>query len=156
MIQTPCWRAKSSSAFCSSDVIVQPVGLPGELTKIARVRSSVRENLLTNEQLAERGITNASVAASLLANRKGWLAERAGEIDDDRPVVVYCRGGNRSAMAAEALTAAGYEAAKLSEGIVGWDEADLPLEPEGGRVAESGEAAEVLHAAGRLPPGEPA
>ena len=24
------------------------------------------------------------------------LAERAGEIDRERPVVVYCRGGNRS------------------------------------------------------------
>ena len=38
-----------------------------DMPGIARVRSSVRENLLTNEQLAERGITNASVAASLLA-----------------------------------------------------------------------------------------
>ena len=44
------------------------------------------------------------------------------------------------------------DAAKLSEGIVGWAEAGLPLEPEGGRVAESGEAAEILHAQKRLPP----
>jgi len=34
----------------------------------------VRENLLTTEQLAQRGITNASVAASLLVDRKGWVA----------------------------------------------------------------------------------
>lgn len=74
------------------------------------------------------------------------LAERAGEIDKERPVVVYCRGGNRSSMAAAALAAAGYDAAKLSEGIVGWSEADLPLEPEGGYVSESGEAAAVLEA----------
>jgi rhodanese-related sulfurtransferase len=74
------------------------------------------------------------------------LAERAGEIDKDRPVVVYCRGGNRSSMAAAALVDAGYDAAKLSEGIVGWSEAALPLEPEGGYVAESGEAAAVLQA----------
>jgi len=80
------------------------------------------------------------------------LAERAGEIDKDRPVVLYCRGGNRSTMAAEALAAEGYDAAKLSEGIVGWAEADLPLEPEGGEVAESGEAAAILHAEKRLPP----
>ncbi len=59
-------------------------------------------------------------------------------------------------MATEALAEAGFDAAKLSEGIVGWEDAGLPLEPEGGRVAESGEAAEVLHAAGRLPPGKPA
>lgn len=80
------------------------------------------------------------------------LAERAAEIDKDRPVVLYCRGGNRSTMAAEALAAEGYDAAKLSEGIVGWAEQDLPLEPEGGEVAESGEAAAILHAQKRLPP----
>jgi rhodanese-related sulfurtransferase len=80
------------------------------------------------------------------------LSERAGEIDKGRPVVLYCRGGNRSAMATEALAAEGYDAAKLSEGIVGWAEAGLPLEPEGGQVAESGEAASILHAEKRLPP----
>lgn len=74
------------------------------------------------------------------------LAERTGEIDSDRPVVVYCRGGNRSTMAAEALAEAGFDAAKLSEGIVGWSEAALSLEPEGGYVAESGEAAAILQA----------
>jgi rhodanese-related sulfurtransferase len=77
------------------------------------------------------------------------LAERAGEIDQDRPVILYCRGGNRSTMAAAALAAAGYDAAKLSEGIVGWAEAGLPLEPEAGYVAESGEAAAVLQARGK-------
>ena len=51
-----------------------------DMPGIARVRTSVRENLLTTEQLAQRGITNTSVAASLLENRKGWLAERRGEV----------------------------------------------------------------------------
>jgi rhodanese-related sulfurtransferase len=74
------------------------------------------------------------------------LAERTGEIDKDRPVVLYCRGGTRSTMATDALAKAGFAAAKLSEGIVGWDEADLPLEPDGGYVAESGEAASILQA----------
>jgi rhodanese-related sulfurtransferase len=74
------------------------------------------------------------------------LSARAGEIDRDRPVILYCRGGNRSTMATEALAAAGYDAAKLSEGIVGWAEVGLPLEPEGGYVAESGEAASLLQA----------
>jgi rhodanese-related sulfurtransferase len=74
------------------------------------------------------------------------LAERASEIDPERPVVLYCRGGNRSTMAAAALGDAGYDAAKLVEGIVGWSEAGLPLEPEGGYVSESGEAAAVLEA----------
>jgi GNAT superfamily N-acetyltransferase len=52
------------------------VDMPG----ISRVRFAVRENVLTPEQLASRGITNESVAASLLTHRKGWLAEHGGEI----------------------------------------------------------------------------
>jgi rhodanese-related sulfurtransferase len=74
------------------------------------------------------------------------LSQRTEELDKDRPVVVYCRGGNRSSMATAALGDAGFEAMKLSEGIVGWNEDDLPLEPEGGYVAESGEAAAILQA----------
>jgi rhodanese-related sulfurtransferase len=74
------------------------------------------------------------------------LPQRTGELDQDRPVVVYCRGGNRSSMATAALTDAGVEAVKLTDGIVGWSEDALPLEPEGGYVAESGEAAAILQA----------
>jgi rhodanese-related sulfurtransferase len=74
------------------------------------------------------------------------LPERVGELDPERPVVLYCRGGTRSSMAAEALIAAGFDAVKLREGIVGWSEAGLPLEPEDGYVAESGEAASILQA----------
>jgi len=74
------------------------------------------------------------------------LPQRIGELDKDRPVVVYCRGGNRSSMATAALADAGYDAAKLTEGVVGWNEEQLPLEPEGGYVADSGEAAAILQA----------
>jgi rhodanese-related sulfurtransferase len=79
------------------------------------------------------------------------LAERTGELDSDRPVVLYCRGGTRSTMATDALADAGFDAAKLSEGIVGWEEAGLPLEPEGGYAAESGEAAAILEARKKIP-----
>jgi rhodanese-related sulfurtransferase len=74
------------------------------------------------------------------------LPQRTGELDQDQTVVVYCRGGNRSSMATAALTDAGFEAVKLTDGIVGWSEGDLPLEPEEGYVAESGEAAAILQA----------
>jgi GNAT superfamily N-acetyltransferase len=51
-----------------------------DLPGISRVRTSVRENLLTVEQLEERGITNEGVAASFLADSKGWVVEHNGEI----------------------------------------------------------------------------
>ena len=47
---------------------------------ISRVRTSVVENLLTREQLDARGITEASVAASFLADSKGWVALSGDEI----------------------------------------------------------------------------
>jgi rhodanese-related sulfurtransferase len=74
------------------------------------------------------------------------LPARVAEIDRERPVILYCRTDNRSAMAATALAEAGYDAVKLAEGATGWEEEGLELEPEGGYVAESGEAAAVLEA----------
>ena len=81
------------------------------------------------------------------------LAERSGELDQERPVVLYCRGGTRSSMAAEALEGAGFDAVKLSEGIVGWEEAGLELDSEDSYVAESGEAAALLQARKRAAEG---
>ena len=47
-------------------------------------------------------------------------------------------------MAAAALADGGYDVVKMDEGTVGWAEAGLPLDPEDGYVAESGDAAAVL------------
>jgi rhodanese-related sulfurtransferase len=57
------------------------------------------------------------------------LSARAGEIDRERPVLVYCRSGSRSAMAVAALRTAGYEARNLQGGMLAWTEAGLPVEP---------------------------
>ena len=56
------------------------VATAADMPGIARVRTSVRENHLSLEQLRARGITNESVAASFLADSRGWVAERNGEI----------------------------------------------------------------------------
>ncbi|MGA8744653.1 MAG: rhodanese-like domain-containing protein [Solirubrobacterales bacterium] len=74
------------------------------------------------------------------------LSERIGEIERGRPVLFYCRGDNRSDMAAAAFEAEGYETAVLRGGIEAWARAGCPIEPEGGYVAESGEAASILEA----------
>jgi rhodanese-related sulfurtransferase len=62
-------------------------------------------------------------------------ADSAANLDADRPVVLYCRGGNRSTVAAEALRNSGFDAHSIDGGLVAWDEAGLPLEPDGGEVA---------------------
>jgi rhodanese-related sulfurtransferase len=64
------------------------------------------------------------------------LASNAETIDRDRPVVFHCRLGLRSAMAASAFRTAGYDAYTLSGGIQAWVDAGLPIEPNGGYVAD--------------------
>ena len=60
----------------------------------------------------------------------GALAAEAETIDREKPVVFYCRVGARSAMAAEAFAASGWDAYNLSGGIVSWVVAGLPIEGE--------------------------
>lgn len=62
------------------------------------------------------------------------LSQLTEQLDESRPVVFYCRSGDRSGVAAEAFRASGWEASNMQGGLVAWAEAGLPLEPEGGEV----------------------
>jgi rhodanese-related sulfurtransferase len=64
------------------------------------------------------------------------LQSRAGELDRDRPVVFYCRSGERSQMALDAFRASGWDAYAIGGGLLAWREQGLPLEPEGAEVAQ--------------------
>jgi rhodanese-related sulfurtransferase len=64
------------------------------------------------------------------------LASQAGEVDRSVPVVFHCRLGVRSAMAASAFRAAGFDAYTMTGGIQAWVDGGLPIEPDGGYVAE--------------------
>jgi rhodanese-related sulfurtransferase len=63
------------------------------------------------------------------------LGSAVEQLDPERPVVFYCRVGERSAMAAEAFKNAGWDAYSMEGGLVAWAERGLPLEPDGGEVA---------------------
>jgi rhodanese-related sulfurtransferase len=62
------------------------------------------------------------------------LVAEAESIPKDRPVIFYCRSGNRSGMAAAAFREAGYDAHNMAGGIQAWVEAGLPIEPADGEV----------------------
>lgn len=57
----------------------------------------------------------------------GALSERAGDLAGERLVIV-CRSGARSAMAADALRASGFEAYNVDGGILRWERDGLPVE----------------------------
>jgi rhodanese-related sulfurtransferase len=63
------------------------------------------------------------------------VAAQADTIERDKPVVFYCRVGSRSSMAAGAFRGAGYEAFSMDGGLVAWEQAGLPIEPDDGSVA---------------------
>jgi rhodanese-related sulfurtransferase len=65
------------------------------------------------------------------------LPGQADSIDARHPVVFYCRSGARSAMATQAFRKAGYDAHNMTGGLLEWEEAGLPLEPDDGHVADS-------------------
>jgi rhodanese-related sulfurtransferase len=65
------------------------------------------------------------------------LPAQAETIDRDRPVVLYCRSGGRSAMATAALRQAGFDAHNMTGGLLEWAAAGLPIEPDGGYVADA-------------------
>jgi rhodanese-related sulfurtransferase len=64
------------------------------------------------------------------------LSSAAASLQQDRPVVFYCRVGSRSTMAAQALRAAGLEAYSMEGGLRRWVGEGRPLSPQDGYVAE--------------------
>ena len=64
------------------------------------------------------------------------LTAAAESIDRARPVLFYCRAGNRSGMAADAFREAGYDAYHLAGGVQAWAEQGLGLEPKDGEVRD--------------------
>ena len=62
---------------------------------------------------------------------RGVLEMRIDEVttDEDRPIVLYCGGGSRSALSARTFGEMGYRSVEsLSGGLRGWREKGMPVE----------------------------
>lgn len=105
------------------------------------------EQELTPAQVAELGDvqlvdvrTDPEYEAGHLAGARHSPLEQipslVPELDRERPVVFYCRVGERSALASEAFRGAGFESYTMAGGLLAWAEDGRPLEPEGGEVAQ--------------------
>ena len=62
----------------------------------------------------------------------GQLGNRVDQVPKDRPVYVICRAGSRSAYAAQALGANGWDVSNVSDGMQGWESAGRPMVSESG------------------------
>jgi len=101
-----------------------------------RVAELQREGSLQLVDVREDYEWDAGRIAGARHVEMGELNAQAATIERDAPVVFYCRSGGRSAMAASAFRSAGYDAYTMSGGLVEWEARGLPLEPDGGYVAE--------------------
>lgn len=52
----------------------------------------------------------------------------AAKLDKKKKIAVYCRSGKRSKVAANTLTDMGYMVIELNSGILGWQNASMPVE----------------------------
>jgi rhodanese-related sulfurtransferase len=64
------------------------------------------------------------------------VASHAPLLDRARPVAFLCRGGVRAGMVAQAFRAIGFDAYNVAGGFTAWHAQGLPVEPEGGIVAD--------------------
>ncbi len=123
-----------------------------ELQPFERNSDEVADLVAAGARLIDVRTAHEHEAARLANSERIGLEElldRKDEIGKDETVVFYCRVGNRSGMAAEAFSGAGFDVHNLSGGIVQWIEDGQPIEPVDGYVAEPGEAAAILEAKAR-------
>ncbi len=64
------------------------------------------------------------------------LTAAAAQLDQERPIVFYCRSGARSAMTTQAFRASGFQAFNLTGGLLAWVAQGLPIVPDDGTVAD--------------------
>jgi sulfur dioxygenase len=57
----------------------------------------------------------------------GSLAQKLSQIDPQKPVLVVCRSGRRSANASQLLGSQGFQVFNLNGGMIKWQSSNLPV-----------------------------
>jgi rhodanese-related sulfurtransferase len=79
----------------------------------------------TAEEFKDGHIQNA---INIDVKQDGFIEEAKSTLPADKTIAVYCRGGRRSANAAEMLVKEGYKVVNLEGGIMEWINAGMPVE----------------------------
>lgn len=104
------------------DLQKQLAAAPDLLVLDVRERSEFEAAHIKGSLNVPRGILEAACEWDYAETEPELVMARA------RPIVVVCRSGNRSAMAAFVMRLIGYEnVASMKLGIKGWNDGDLPL-----------------------------
>lgn len=86
---------------------------------------------IKNSILAQRGILESCCDWNYAETIPELVKAR------DQHVVVICRSGNRSALAAKTMQEMGYQhVSSLKTGVKGWNDSDYPLEDKNGKSVD--------------------
>ncbi|MDU8926783.1 rhodanese-like domain-containing protein [Alisedimentitalea sp. MJ-SS2] len=98
-----------------------------------------------------RGILESAAEWDYAETEPGLVTAR------DKPVLIICRSGNRSAFAAETLAEMGFtDARSVKLGIKGWNDADQELIDTKGNEIDGDDAIELIEIAPRPDQTDPA
>ena len=124
-----------SSLFVFILMLLAMDGIRGKLLGFGEIKPDEAVRMMNHDdaavldvreesEYAEGHIINSvHIPLPLLGNRTAELQEYK-----DRPLLVYCRTGNRSAQAASTLMKQGFSGVKkLSGGMIAWQGANLPV-----------------------------
>lgn len=112
---------------------------PSLIVLDVRERSEFDAAHIAGSRNVPRGILEAACEYDYAETEPDLVVARA------RPIVVVCRSGNRSALAALVLRQIGFEdVASLKLGVKGWNDGDLPLVDGRGLPIDADDAAHVL------------
>jgi len=121
--------AVAAAGGAAAVVLSQPASASGTLTTVSvhDMAAGLAAGALVLDVREPFEYDDAHVDGTVLVPLAA-VAGRADEFPKDEPVFVFCRTGNRSLAAAEALVAAGFgDVRNVDGGIVAWHAAGLPL-----------------------------
>ncbi len=94
---------------------------------VQELHAAARQGALVLDVREPFEFADGRVADSVLVPL-ATVASRASEFPQDEPVFVFCRSGNRSSAAAEALVAAGFsDVRNVLGGMLAWEAAGFPI-----------------------------
>ena len=114
--------AISSISSATESQTVAPV-------KIEQAENQLRNgaqllDVRTQQEWDEGHLKNATLVT---VTEDGFLDKAKAALDPKKEVLVYCRSGRRSALAAAQLRAAGFTVSDLEGGIIAWKTAGKPV-----------------------------
>lgn len=87
--------------------------------------SVVLVDVRTQKEYETGHIKNAS---NIVWDKNFDTTVEQAKLDNTKTIAVYCRSGRRSKAAAQALASKGFRVIELNTGILGWQQAGMPVE----------------------------